>query len=123
LTTAAAEGMLQTVATTARGFADVVEPASSVVPDDWMHTVRLMLAKSGRGVNTGRVPTLYEQPTERERVIARYLPSRLTVPEIAHEIGVTPNTLKSHLKSLYRKLDVTTREDAVATARRLGIIG
>jgi LuxR family maltose regulon positive regulatory protein len=123
LTIASAEGMLQTVVTAARNFADVVESASVVVPDDWMHTVRLMLAKSGRGATTGRVPTLYEQPTERERVIARYLPSRLTVPEIAREIGVTPNTLKSHLKSLYRKLDVTTREDAVATARRLGIIG
>ena len=123
LKTASAEGMLQTVATAVRGFADVVEPASSVVPDDWMHTIRRMLANGGRGATTGRVPTLYEQPTERERVIARYLPSRLTVPEIAQEINVTPNTLKSHLKSLYRKLDVTTREDAVATARRLGIIG
>ena len=123
LTAAAAEGMLQTVVNLARGVVDLVEPASSVVPDDWMHTVRRMLAKGGRGATTGRVPTLYEQPTERERVIARYLPSRLTVTEIAREIGVTPNTVKSHLKSLYRKLDVTTREDAVTTARRLGIIG
>jgi LuxR family maltose regulon positive regulatory protein len=123
LKTAATEGMLQTAVGSARGFADVLEPASSVVPDDWMHNVRRRLAKGGWGATTGRVPRLYEQPTERERQVVRYLASRLTVPEIAHEIGVTPNTLKSHLKSLYRKLDVTSREEAVAAARQLGIIG
>jgi len=51
------------------------------------------------------------------------LASRLTVSEIARELNISPNTLKSHISALYRKLEVTSREDAVATARRLGIIG
>jgi LuxR family maltose regulon positive regulatory protein len=123
LAVASREGMLQTVVTAARGSVDMLELASSVAPDEWMHDVRRMLAKGGRGLITGRVATLYEQPTERERVVARYLTSRLTVPEIAQELGISQNTLKTHLKSLYRKLDVTSREDAVATSRRLGIIG
>ena len=54
--------------------------------------------------------------------MSRFLASRLTVPEIAHELGVTSNTLKTHVKGLYRKLGVTSRDDAVKEARRLGIL-
>ena len=51
---------------------------------------------------------MVEQPTERERTVARYLASRLTVPEIARELGISPNTMKTHASALYRKLGVTT---------------
>ena len=71
---------------------------------------------------TGRIAQLVEQPTERELDAARFLPSRLTVPEIAHELGVSTNTVKTHLKSLYRKLGVTSRDEAVDVARQLGIL-
>lgn len=42
--------------------------------------------------------------------------------EIARAMGVTPNTIKSHLAKLYAKLDAVRRTDAVAKARALGII-
>ena len=122
LKTASTEGMLQTVVGVGHGVADLVESASWAAPDDWMYEIRRRLAKGHTGAITGRVPTLYEQPTERERAVARYLASRLTVAEIARELGVTPNTLKSHVTALYRKLDVNSRADAVAKARHLGII-
>ena len=49
----------------------------------------------------------------------RFLPSRLTVREIADELYVSVNTLKFHLKVIYRKLGVTSRAEAAAWARRL----
>ncbi|MFJ4036743.1 LuxR C-terminal-related transcriptional regulator [Microbacterium sp. NPDC090007] len=50
-------------------------------------------------------------PTERE--LARLLPSRLTTAEIARERGVSSNTVKSQLRSIYRKLEVASRVEAV----------
>ncbi|HEY5874890.1 MAG TPA: LuxR C-terminal-related transcriptional regulator [Ilumatobacteraceae bacterium] len=123
LTIASNEGMLQTVVGVGHGVADLVESASWVVPDDWMQAIRRRLAKGRNGVVTGRVSGLYEQPTERERAVARYLASRLTAPEIARELGISTNTLKTHVTALYRKLDVNSRSAAVDKARDVGILG
>jgi LuxR family maltose regulon positive regulatory protein len=117
------EGMLQTVVGVGHGVADLVESASWVVPDDWMQAIRRRLARGRNGVITGRVPGLYEQPTERERAVARYLASRLTAPEIARELGISTNTLKTHVTALYRKLEVNSRSAAVDKARDVGILG
>jgi LuxR family transcriptional regulator, maltose regulon positive regulatory protein len=59
----------------------------------------------------------------RERAILRYLPSLLSKREIAGELGVSANTVKTHVSSIYRKLDVGSREEAVARARELGLLG
>ncbi|WP_185749108.1 helix-turn-helix transcriptional regulator [Humibacillus xanthopallidus] len=55
--------------------------------------------------------------TTQERAVLELLVSQLTVPGIAMELAVSPNTIRTHLKSLYLKLDVHTRADAVARAR------
>ena len=55
--------------------------------------------------------------TERERDVLRFLPSRLTVSEIADELYVSVNTLKFHLKVIYRKLGVGSRAEAAELAR------
>lgn len=69
------------------------------------------------------VPVTGSDPvTDREMSVLRYLPSRLTNREIATELEVSDNTLKTHLRSLYRKLGVNSRSDAVAQARRVGIL-
>ncbi|HEY6597483.1 MAG TPA: LuxR C-terminal-related transcriptional regulator [Asanoa sp.] len=60
--------------------------------------------------------------TDREAVVARYLPTLLTTTDIAKELYVSANTVKSHLRSLYRKLGVGNRRDAVHAARRLGLL-
>jgi LuxR family maltose regulon positive regulatory protein len=121
LAIASAEGMYQTVVAAGPHFANLIEQVSWAASEDWMHDIRRMFAKGPRG--GARVAQLVVQPTERERAVARYLASRLTVPEIARELGVTPNTVKTHLKSLYRKLGVTSRDEAVTAARRFDIIG
>src|SRR4029450_12721200 len=54
-----------------------------------------------------------EALSERELSVLRYLPSRLSNREIGDELYVSLNTVKSHLKTIYRKLDVYRREAAV----------
>jgi DNA-binding NarL/FixJ family response regulator len=60
--------------------------------------------------------------SERERVVLRYLPTRMSYREIAGELYVSMNTLKTHLKSIYRKLDASSRAEATEHARRRGML-
>ncbi|SFB42381.1 LuxR family transcriptional regulator, maltose regulon positive regulatory protein [Nocardioides alpinus] len=60
--------------------------------------------------------------TARQLEVLRELPSLHTVEEIAAMLYVSVNTVKTHLRSLYRKLGVTSRRDAVAEARRLSLL-
>ena len=64
-------------------------------------------------------PGLLEPLTERERDVLRFLPSRLTVREIADELYVSVNTLKFHLRVIYRKLGVNSRAEAAEVARTM----
>ena len=67
-------------------------------------------------------PTLVEPLSAREVTVLRYLCSRLTYREIAAALYVSLNTLKTHVRTVYRKLDVESRADAVDAGRRLGVI-
>jgi LuxR family maltose regulon positive regulatory protein len=60
--------------------------------------------------------------TSRESAVLRLLPSQLSLREIADELYVSHNTVKTHSRMLYRKLAVTTREEAVQVARRRGLL-
>ena len=59
--------------------------------------------------------------TRRERVVLAELAEDVTLEEIATRLFVTRNTVKSQVRSLYRKLGVSTRADAVAWARAAGL--
>jgi LuxR family maltose regulon positive regulatory protein len=63
---------------------------------------------------------LVDPLSERERDVLRYLPSRLTTKEIAAECFMSTNTVKAHLKRIYRKLGVCTRAEAVERAVLVG---
>lgn len=69
----------------------------------------------------GGDPASLEHLTEREQAVLNYLPTMLKANEIAVDLHVSVNTVKAHLRSLYRKLDAGTRREAVeqARARRL----
>ncbi|WP_218780016.1 helix-turn-helix transcriptional regulator, partial [Cellulomonas iranensis] len=60
--------------------------------------------------------------TERERDVLACLPSRMTVEEIGAALFVSPNTVKTHVRSVYHKLGVTSRRDAVRTAVERGLL-
>jgi LuxR family maltose regulon positive regulatory protein len=54
--------------------------------------------------------------------VLRYLPTNLTGPEIARELHVSYNTVKTQISSLYAKLGAHGRADAVDRARGLGLL-
>jgi LuxR family maltose regulon positive regulatory protein len=65
---------------------------------------------------------LVDPLTEREQTVLRYLASTLSTIEIAAELYVSPNTIKTHIQSIYRKLETIRRRDAVSRARQLGLL-
>jgi LuxR family maltose regulon positive regulatory protein len=68
-------------------------------------------------------PAPLDEPlTDRETAILRYLPTLFTNADLADQLHISVNTVKAHLKSLYRKLDVTSRRQAVHRARELGLL-
>ena len=60
--------------------------------------------------------------TAAEMRVLHYMPSHLTYPQIGEHLFLSANTVKTHALSIYRKLDVTSRNDAVVRARTLGLI-
>ncbi len=65
---------------------------------------------------------LAEPLTPAERRVLILLPTHLTDAQMAAQLFVSRNTVKTHVKSLYRKLQVSSRADAVARARELGLL-
>jgi LuxR family maltose regulon positive regulatory protein len=109
----------------AAGPDQVVTPfhAPALAPLLARHTDLLASAFSARLALPPAAPaTLLEPITAREGVVLRYLPTLLTLSDIARELSVSPNTVKTHLRHLYRKLGVTSRRDAVRKARRLNLL-
>jgi LuxR family maltose regulon positive regulatory protein len=78
-----------------------------------------------RGGRAGsrQAPMLLTEPlSEREQAILRYLPTMMSNVEIAAELFLSINTVKTHLRHVYRKLGVTRRRDAVERARELSLL-
>ena len=63
-----------------------------------------------------------DELSDAELRVVRYLPSNLTASEIASELVVSANTVRTHMRHIYAKLDAHTRSEAVARARELGLV-
>jgi LuxR family transcriptional regulator, maltose regulon positive regulatory protein len=79
-------------------------------------TQMLGSAAPGRGGEMGT------SLTERELVVLRLLATRLSTREIGQELQVSVNTVRTQVRAIYRKLDVSSRAEAVAHARQLGLL-
>jgi LuxR family maltose regulon positive regulatory protein len=115
---ASATGLLQTVASEGDEVVQLAERAADQAPPEWIDRLRRAAVPADRARAAGGgdpVATL----TDRERDVLRLLAGRLTVREIASELYVSPNTLKFHLKTIYRKLGVGSRAEAADVARRM----
>ena len=60
--------------------------------------------------------------TERELVVLRLLATQLSTNEISQELHVSVNTVRTQVRAIYRKLDVSSRAEAIAKARPLGLL-
>jgi LuxR family maltose regulon positive regulatory protein len=80
------------------------------------------LAPASQATTAPATPVIVDQLSEREREVLRYASGMLTTAEIATEMYISINTVKSHLKSIYRKLAAAHRGEAVRRARKLGLI-
>jgi DNA-binding CsgD family transcriptional regulator len=68
-------------------------------------------------------PAWPDEPlTESEARVLRYLPTYMGSPEIAAELYVSANTVKTHLRHLYRKLGAHSRQEAVQRAQAIGLL-
>jgi LuxR family maltose regulon positive regulatory protein len=65
---------------------------------------------------------MIEPLTDRERQVLGYLPSHLSTRQIAAAIYVSPNTVKTHMKAIYRKMGAASRSEAVAIAVGRGLL-
>jgi LuxR family maltose regulon positive regulatory protein len=70
----------------------------------------------------GAAPPIEEPLTESELRVLRYLPTNLRAPEIASELYVSLNTIRTHMRNVYAKLGVHSRAEAVQRARELGLL-
>jgi LuxR family transcriptional regulator, maltose regulon positive regulatory protein len=76
-------------------------------------------APSGIGSVSGVLPSPL---SEREQEVLRLLATELTGPQIARELFISLNTLRTHTKRIFTKLDVTNRSAALRRGRQLGLL-
>ena len=70
----------------------------------------------------GAAPLVVERLSTREREVLAHAAGMLSTAELAAEMYLSVNTVKTHLRSIYRKLSATHRSEAVRRARQLGLI-
>jgi LuxR family maltose regulon positive regulatory protein len=92
--------------------------------DDGGHARRLLglTLQAGQPGEARFAATVAESLSARELQVLRLLDSELTGPQIARELYVSHNTLRTHTKHIFTKLDVTNRRAAVRRARERGLI-
>jgi LuxR family maltose regulon positive regulatory protein len=98
-------------------------------PSPYVTRLRAALTREAAGLSAGstgatepRPHGLIEPLSSRERDVLRLLDTELNGPEIARELVVSLNTVRTHTKNLYMKLGVTSRRAAVARAKELDLL-
>jgi LuxR family maltose regulon positive regulatory protein len=74
-----------------------------------------LTARAGNG-------EVLETPSSAELAVLRFLVTDLSTREIGSKLYISPNTVRSHARSIYRKLGVNSRTDAIARAAALGLL-
>ena len=116
-------GFLRTIIDCGPGMWKLLEslPARGRIGD---HVERLL--DTARRVVPTPTPTnqlgLVESLSDRELTVLRYLSSRLDTTEIARTLYISANTVRSHVKAIYRKLGVNSRQQAVEASRSLHLL-
>lgn len=105
---------------------DLWSPWSAVAPEDRARVTKILSSSSREQIeartslfaSSVSVPRL----TKREQVVLSQLTPTSTIADIARALVVSPNTVKTQLQSLYRKLEVSDRSSAIRAAHAWGLI-
>ena len=98
---------------------DMLAGGSPISPAIARHLLRRFRGDApGEGVRSDDVPRL----SERESEVLRLIVKGFTYAEIADLLGVSPHTVTSHVRGIYRKLEVHSRSEAVYEALQLGLV-
>lgn len=110
--------------TDARGALDSARQTLELCPDPGR--LPELITSTGRRPGADQATSLRlphgETLSDRELDVLRLLPTTLSQREIAEQMYLSFNTVKTHVKGIFRKLDVTTRQAAVHRAQDLGLI-
>ena len=98
----------------------LARPAAESLGTESGTTLSVALGAPPSSLRTPRQSTVIL--TERELSVLRFLPTRLTNAEIGIECRMSVNTVKWHLKSIYAKLEVSSRAETIERARLLGLL-
>jgi LuxR family transcriptional regulator, maltose regulon positive regulatory protein len=92
-------------------------------PAAWISAIADLLAQAREPTATPAEPALpCEALTRSEARVLRYLPTNLSAREIAGQLCLSANTVKTHQRHLYQKLGARNRMEAVERARALGLL-
>jgi len=89
-------------------------------PSRLERTEKALRLRATRDRDTTSAP--YWELSQREIEVLRFLPGQLSQREIAAELYVSFNTIRTHTRAIFQKLGVTSRAEAVARARELGLL-
>jgi LuxR family maltose regulon positive regulatory protein len=106
----------------ARALHDEAADLLAALPDE-DHRVRADLhAVRQRLDGPPAAPSLGAALTDREQTVLRLLQGSLSLAQIAAELFLSANTVKTHTRVIYQKLGASSRQDAVQRARELGLL-
>jgi LuxR family maltose regulon positive regulatory protein len=107
-------------------LATEIDDALASLPDGAeAQRTRLELLRHRLGIGPGAEPAgggHAQGLTNREMTVLRMLRGTMSIAEIAQELKLSSNTIKTHIRAIYRKLGVSTRPGAVTRARGLGLM-
>jgi LuxR family transcriptional regulator, maltose regulon positive regulatory protein len=106
--------------TRARAIVGALRDADELAGARIEQTERTLRLRPTREADTGGAP--FWELSERELAVLRLLGSKLSQREIAAELYVSFNTVKTHTRAIFRKLDAASRAEAVNRARELGLL-
>ena len=81
-----------------------------------------LLAGKQRASQLAEPQALFEPLSATETRVLRYLPTHLSLREVGSELYLSVNTIKAHIRSIYSKLDVHSRSEAIERARALQLL-
>jgi DNA-binding NarL/FixJ family response regulator len=103
-----------------RSAAEIVEAIRRIGAGEDVFDAPPSPVRPGAVANAGRL--VHQRLTGREHEVLQLVAAGLTNAEIAAELRLSPNTVKEHASSMFRKLGARNRADAVVRAQRLGVL-